>query len=249
MRLTSDVAVVGGGQFGFGISSPLDCHVYLLDGGDELALIDAGMGGAIGDTEKILQNIRDDGYDPARISKVLLTHYHADHAGGAAELYAALGVPIIGSPLTATTLERGDEEQISLPVAKAAGLYPDDYVFQACPASGDFIDGASFMVGSLRITTYDTPGHSDGHVSFLVEGGERSYLIEGDVVFFGGLILLQNIADCSIQKYAASVEKLASLEFDALLPGHLTVSLTDGRRHIDAAAAVFRKLLVPKNLF
>jgi len=68
-------------------------------------------------------------------------------------------------------------------------------------------------------------------------------------VFAGGKILLQNIADCSIQKYAKSVEKLAGLEFDALLPGHLSVSLTDGRSHIDSAAAVFRKLLVPQNLF
>ena len=38
MKLTRDVYVVGGGRFGFGISGPLDCHVYVLDGGDgELA--------------------------------------------------------------------------------------------------------------------------------------------------------------------------------------------------------------------
>ena len=51
MRLTPDVCLVGGGMFGFGLTSPGDCHVYLLDGGDELVLIDAGIGGVAGDPE------------------------------------------------------------------------------------------------------------------------------------------------------------------------------------------------------
>ena len=40
MKLTQDLYVVGGGRFGFGLSGELDCHVYVLDGGSELALID-----------------------------------------------------------------------------------------------------------------------------------------------------------------------------------------------------------------
>src|SRR5215204_6523169 len=78
MRLTRDVALVGGGDSGFNISAPLDCHVYLLDGGEELALVDAGVGHRTGNTGQILDNIRADGYDPTNISRLLLTHYHAD---------------------------------------------------------------------------------------------------------------------------------------------------------------------------
>ena len=66
MKLTSQVHVVGGGRFGFGLSGALDCHVYLLNGGDEMALIDPGLG--LGrDFDTVLQNIRDDGLDPKRI--------------------------------------------------------------------------------------------------------------------------------------------------------------------------------------
>jgi hypothetical protein len=85
-------------------------------------------------------------------------------------------------------------------------------------------------------------------VSFLVDGGERTYLVQGDVVFFGGTIFLQNVPDCSLQDYAATVKKLARLDFDAHLPGHLGISLTNGKRHIEAAAEVFGKLGVPRNL-
>ncbi len=248
MRLTPEVCLVGGGRFGFGLTSPGDCHVYLLDCGSELLLIDAGIGGVAGNPELILQEIRRDGYDPARISHLFLTHYHTDHMGGAAQMRELLGCELHGSPLTARTLELGDERQVSLPEAKRAGYFPEDYVLQASPCSGDLVDGATFTFGNLGIRVVETPGHAAGHVSFLVEGGAKTCLLQGDVVFFGGTIFLQNTHDCFIQEYAASVNKLAALEFDAHLPGHLGISLDDGKRHILAAKTTFDALGVPKNL-
>lgn len=248
MRLTSDVCLVGGGRFGFGLTSAGDCHVYLLDGGEDLILIDAGIGGVAGNPELILQEIRRDGYDPARIAHLFLTHYHTDHMGGAAEMRNLLGCEVHGSPLTARTLEAADERQVSLPEAKRAGYFPEDYVLQSCPCASDLMDGAAFDVGNLSLRVVNTPGHAAGHVSFLVEGRAKTYLLQGDVVFFGGTIFLQNTHDCSIQDYAQSVNKLAALEFDAHLPGHLGISLDDGKRHIMVAKATFDALGVPRNL-
>lgn len=248
MRLTRDIALVGGGDTGFNISAPLDCHLYVIDGGDELALVDAGIGGSTGQTAQILQNIVDDGLDRSKFSKLLLTHYHADHAGGAREMHDALGgVEVHGSPLCIEVLGRGDEEAISLPFAKKAGFYPADYVFQPCPGIPSFVEGHTFPVGRLQVTVFETPGHSAGHVSLLIEGGDRSYLIGGDLIFYGGTIVAQNIPDCSIQDYGKSAIKMAGVEFDALLPGHFTISLRNGKRHIDIAAAQFSKLMIPRN--
>ena len=247
MRLTPDIALVGGGNFGFNISAPLDCHIYLIDGGDEIALVDAGMGGKHGATDQILANIEADGYDLSKIKTLLLTHYHTDHAGGSADFKRRLGVTVVGSPLCAHTLSIGDEETVSLPFAKKAGFYPTDYVYEACPAEGTLVDGKSFNIGRLKVTPFDTDGHSRGHVSFLVEGGDRKCMILGDLVFHAGTILAENIPDCSIQEYAASCIKMAKVEFDAFLPGHLSISLRDGKRHVDMAAAAFNQLLIPKN--
>jgi len=247
VRLTRDVAVVGGGDFGFNLSAPLDCHVYLLDGGDELALVDAGLGGPHGATDQILANIREDGFDPGRISSLLLTHYHADHAGGAADFHERLGLTVYGSPLAIRTLEVGDEDTISLPFAKAAGFYPADYVFRPCPGQPSLVEGHTFHVGRLKVTVYETNGHCRGHLSFLVEGEDRRYLISGDLIFHGGTIIVQNIPDCSIQEYAESARKMAQVDFDALLPGHFAISLRRGKRHVDMAAAQFNKLMIPRN--
>ena len=48
---------MGGGPFtGFGLSADFDAHVYLLDGGDELALVDCGMGTELG-RQRVLERI------------------------------------------------------------------------------------------------------------------------------------------------------------------------------------------------
>jgi glyoxylase-like metal-dependent hydrolase (beta-lactamase superfamily II) len=247
MRLTRDICLVGGGDSGFGLSAPLDCHIYVIDGGSEFALVDAGMGGKYGATDQIIANMQADGIDLENVRSLILTHYHADHAGGAADFHRQLGAEVIGSPLTIATLAIGDEEQISLPFAKQSGFYPADYLFEPCPGRGILTDGATFTVGDLQVTAYDTPGHSDGHVSLLVEGGDRRYLIGGDLVFYGGTIIAQNIHDCSIQNYSASTLKMAEIDFEAFLPGHLAISLSNGKRHIDQAATQFRKLMIPRN--
>lgn len=247
MRLTRDICLVGGGDSGFGLSARLDCHIYVIDGGSEAVIVDAGMGGKYGATEQILANIEESGVDTGKISSLLLTHYHADHAGGARDFHDRLGIEVLGSPLTTATLAIGDEEQISLPFAKKSGFYPADYVFEPCPGRGTLTEGATFAVGNLQVTVFETPGHSDGHVSLLVEGGDRRYLIGGDLVFYGGTIIAQNIPDCSIQNYSASTLKMAQVDFDAFLPGHFTISLTNGKRHIDTAAAQFSQLMIPRN--
>ena len=81
-----------------------------------------------------------------------------------------------------------------------------------------------------------------------MKGGERKYLFGGDLVFWGGKILLQNIYDSKIDVYAESIFKVEKADFEALLPGHLQISLNEGKSHVIQAADAFRKLGVPPNL-
>jgi hydroxyacylglutathione hydrolase len=247
MKLTSDLHVVGGGRFGFGLSGILDCHVFVLNSGSELALIDPGLGLA-NDFDTILNNIRADGLDPKNIRKLILTHYHCDHVGAAAEAQKRLDVEVIASKLAAPVIRSGDEKAVALDVAKAAGFYPQDFHLPPCPVDHELSEGDVVQVGNLSLQTYETPGHCDGHLSFLMTGGDRTYLLGADLVFWGGKILLQNIHDCRIDAYASSVLKVAQLEFDALVPGHLQISLGYGKEHVTKAAESFRQLGVPPNL-
>jgi glyoxylase-like metal-dependent hydrolase (beta-lactamase superfamily II) len=246
MRLSERVYLVGSGSNGFDLTDPYDCHVYLIDGGRELALIDAGAGmGAAG----IIDNVERDGFDPARIRHLILTHGHGDHAGGAARIRKLLGEPTVyASGGIAGSLRRGDEKAISIDVAKEAGIYPLDYHFEPCPVDHELDEGATVEVGSLQLTILDTPGHSDGHLSVLLKDGGQTMLFAGDVIFFGGKILLQNIHDCRLDALITSLRKLRQLAVSALFPGHVTLSLRDGQRHIERANLILDRLLIPEQL-
>jgi glyoxylase-like metal-dependent hydrolase (beta-lactamase superfamily II) len=198
--------------------------------------------------ERILANVRADGLDPAKITKIIVTHYHMDHAGGAAQFRERLGVEVVAPADAADTLRTGDERAVALDVAKAAGFYDADYRFEPVEVAQEVSEGDRIKVGSLELEVFETPGHCDGHVSLLLRGRERSYLFAGDAVFSGGRVVLQNIHDCSIQKSAESIAKLAVVSFDALLPGHAAVCLDGGPRHVAMAHNACRTLFVPDKL-
>lgn len=243
MKVTERIHVVGSGRAGFNLTDALDCHVYLLNGGDEYALIDAGAGMA---PEQIVRRIEEDGLDPGRIRYLLLTHAHADHSGGAAWFRDRLGVTVVGSPETAEWVGRGDERAISLDVARRAGAYPAEYRFQACPVETTIEDGGTLQVGDVELTAVATPGHSKGKLSFVFREDGQVSAFTGDAIFPGGKILLQDIWDCSVQESCRSIERLHALDLDGLYPGHVSFAVQRGREHVEAAMAKVRQLVPPE---
>ena len=248
MRLTPDVALVAGGPLtGFGLSVDFDAHVYLLDGGDELALIDCGLGTDAGRTA-LLDEVARLGLDAARIRRLFLTHYHTDHAGGAGRYRAALGVSVAAAADAAPALATADGAATQFSTSSELGFYPAGYVYAACPIDDPLVDGDTRAIGRLQVRAIATPGHCAGHLSYLVTGGERTYLFAGDAVFAGGRILLQAIPDCDLGQTLASSERLATTPFDALLPGHGGIVLRGGEAHVAAAMAAIRRLALPPSL-
>jgi glyoxylase-like metal-dependent hydrolase (beta-lactamase superfamily II) len=246
VRLIEGVHLVGGGDLGFGLSHRADAHLYALVSDGEVALIDVGTGL---DTAAVLRQLHDDGLAVASISRVFLTHYHPDHAGGAAAWRRLTrGAAIHAGRDGVAAIEAGDENTCGLTAGKVAGLYPPEWRLEPCPVDIALDDGWTASVGRLRIQAVATPGHCRGHVSFLVTGTPVSVLFSGDAVFWGGAVVLQNVPDVSIPESADSLERLARLEFEGLLPGHLTISLANGRRHVEAAVDYFRRLRLPPPL-
>lgn len=248
MRLTAEVTLVGGGPVsGFGLTGGSDSHVYLVDCGNELALIDCGLGSAES-LDLILANVKAAGHDPRRITRLLLTHYHGDHAGGAAAYRAELGLAVGISAEAQAALESGDEEATSLAVARDAGIYPADYRLEGCRVDDPMRDGDARKIGQVEFHFFSTPGHCAGHGSYLMTGGDRPVLFAGDAVFWGGQVLLQAIHDCDLGASLESILRLDGLAFDALLPGHGPVTLRGGKEHVELAAKKIRALGVPRNL-
>jgi hydroxyacylglutathione hydrolase len=245
VRLTKDVYLVGGGNLAFNLSHEFDCHIYAVVSGDEIVLVDAGLGPGI---NQVIENMRGDGLDPKKIRRIFVTHYHVDHAGALCEWRALTGAEVFASRRSAPAIKQGNAQAVGLVAAKRAGLYPDDYHLQACLVDVEFDEGQEFQVGKLKLVPYATPGHSQDHFAFLLKGGDRDCLFSGDSLFWGGTIVIQNLPDCSLQSYTSSIERIATLPFEALLPGHLTISLRNGKRHAEAAMKTIQGLGIPRNI-
>jgi hydroxyacylglutathione hydrolase len=245
VRLTQRISVVGGGATGLGISHFLDPNVYLLSGGEELALVDAGAGWG---EDRILDNVRSLGYEPERIRHIFLTHAHADHAGGAASLAERLGAQVYLSELEREALATADEEALGLSIARRNGFYPEDYRLHPCKVDVTLRGDERLRCGDLELVVIPTPGHSTGSVCFLVDTGEGAALFAGDTVFAGGRISLIVAPGSDLLAMQVSVAHLGGLNVASLLPGHGIFPLKGGQEHIDQAIEAFSTMLPPRSI-
>jgi len=240
MKIMDNIYLVGSGQIG--LSHLVDCHIYLIDGRDELALIDTGVGIEV---EKIFANIEEDGFDPTKVKKVILTHIHADHAGGCREMKERLGCTIFAPKNEINLLERGTDEELGLILAKQSGIYSPDYVFSHCSVDVAVSNGDTIRVGELQLKAISIPGHSPGSTCYFLEHRGKRILFTGDVVFYDGKIGLLNYWGSNLADYRSYINRLASLSVDVLLPGHKLFTLREGQQHIDQAISSLKKLSVP----
>jgi len=245
MRLDDGVNLVMSGGGGFDLTDAFDCNVFAIDAGGEWVVFDAGAGRDMAAVEAVLAG---DGIAPGTISHLFLTHGHADHSGGAAALRELTHAIVHAGPLTAPMVAAGDAVAINLDRAQKAGIYPQDYRYRACAVDDIVGEGKPVTVGSLTVTMIATPGHSADHVSYLVERNGRRFLVGGDALFYGGKVAIQDIGDCNIGDVCATVRKLAALQFDALLPGHLNFTLRGAHRHAAAALACVERFQCPPSI-
>ncbi len=242
MKILDNVYLVGSGQIG--LSHPFDSHVYLIDGVDELALIDSGAGVNV---DLLFSNIERNGFNPERITKVILTHCHADHSGGCKEIKIRTDARVYIHQDGAELIEKGKEQEIGLAIAKKSGGYSPEYTFSPSKVDHRIKDGEIISVGRVKLKAIHTPGHSQDSTCFHIDQGPCVILFSGDVVLFQGKIGLLNLPGSSLQGYRESFHKVASLSCDALLPGHGVFVLKYGKQHIKKAFLALRKLSPPPN--
>jgi glyoxylase-like metal-dependent hydrolase (beta-lactamase superfamily II) len=242
MQLTEYLHLVGSGIHGFSMSHASDSHVFLVDGGAEAALLEAGAGIEL---PPLLGYIERTGVRPDRIRKLFISHAHADHAGGSAKLRTALRLELVASPEVADIIRCGDEQRAGVDIGKEQGSYARDYRFEPTPVDGELRDGDRIRVGDLEVEVVATPGHSAGHLSFLVHAPNRSDLFSGDALLFGGEIILQNTWDCDLTAQIDSLRRLGDHRFEGFFPSHLAFSVTDGERHLRVALNALDRGAIP----
>jgi glyoxylase-like metal-dependent hydrolase (beta-lactamase superfamily II) len=153
-------------------------------------LIDAGVGGDahLGAVSRRLAERR------ARLTDVLVTHVHADHASGAAALQRVFP----------------DVRLAKYPWPEHDRRYPVDWRV--------LTDRQEVQTGATTLIVVHTPGHSPDHVAFWHEASRTAFT--GDLVTFGGTVMIGWSHGGDLQQYLSSLERILALAPDRLLPAH-----------------------------
>lgn len=145
-----------------------NCSIIWCDETMEGALVDPG-----GDVEKLLSVVDKLGI---KLKKILLTHGHLDHAGGAADISKKLGLPIIGPH---------EEDKFWLDQIEDHAAQYNMAGLKCCAPDQWLHDGDQIKVGNVVLDVYHTPGHTPGHV--ILHDAVHKVAFVGDVLFKGSV--------------------------------------------------------------
>jgi hydroxyacylglutathione hydrolase len=164
-----------------------NCTILWQEPDRRAAVIDPG-----GDVPRILEAIAK---LEVRVERILLTHGHIDHAGGAAALKEALeqgngggaaAGPATGARPAAVPIEGPDERDRFLldGLEAQAGMFGMSGVRNVLPDRW-LAEGDTVLIGEEPFEVLHCPGHTPGHVVFV--NREARFAIVGDVLFAGSI--------------------------------------------------------------
>ena len=189
----------------------INSFAFLEEDG-RVTLIDCGLKRAPG---RIVAGLAHIGRHPSDVTRIILTHAHFDHAGGAHEMVAAADVAGVEiHEADAPFIRSGSSPPLDQSITSGRLFSrPSSGNFTATAVAQELHDGQVIDVaGGLRVV--HTPGHTPGHVSLLHESS--GVLITGDAIFNMAARMRWPIAAfcTSFRQNQQSAHVLGELEYD-----------------------------------
>lgn len=151
----------------------------------KLVMFDSSTGGQLNPANgpatsglMMAKNMYAAGIEPSKINHVIVTHFHPDHISG-----------MISQATNSNVFPHAD---IVVPAAEFAFWNDPSKVPEAAKALGARVQGSIGKWKNVRqvadgqevipgVRAYSTPGHTPGHMSFVVSSGKKSMLVGGDL--------------------------------------------------------------------
>ncbi|MEW6443032.1 MAG: MBL fold metallo-hydrolase [bacterium] len=222
---------------------------YVIRGASRNLIVDTGLN--LEECRKAMcGGLEEIGIDLGR-TDFFITHMHADHSALVPALAAESSKVYFNGP-DAQVLREPFHWEPMLEYAAAHG-FPEDELRAAMhshpgyrhgatkvPALTLLEDGSALEAGDHRFRCIQTPGHTRGHMCLYEPA--RKLLLSGDHLLVDITPNIQCWSDKldPLAEYLASLEKVAALEVDLVLPGHRRL-FRDHRGRIEELKAHHRR--------
>ena len=152
------------------VSMPFAENTYILwlTDSKECVVVDPGL-----EPQGIQDLIEENGLE---LAAILNTHGHTDHIAGNGFMKGI-------NPDAPLIIGEGDAAMLTDPVANLSASYGFEII--SPPADQTVKEGDSLTFGGMTFDVLDIPGHSPGHVVFVMK--EQKIVLGGDVLFRGGI--------------------------------------------------------------
>jgi len=154
------------------VSAPFEENAFLVHvpQNDTCVVIDPGL-----EPEKIIRELDRRHLQPAAI---LVTHAHADHIGGIEALKDRW-------PRCPVVIGSGEASNLGNPAGNLSGMFGFNL---ASPAADVTVEhGQTYSAAGIDFDVREIPGHSSGHVVFVVKKHDPVWVFVGDVIFSGSV--------------------------------------------------------------
>ncbi|MCH7488967.1 MAG: MBL fold metallo-hydrolase [Chloroflexi bacterium] len=194
-------------------------QAYLYREADRFTLVDAGITGI---APKIFDALGAQGGRPEQLHTIILTHHHADHMGGCAELVESTDAQVMAHALEAPVI-RGDQQPPEAQITEIERPFHEQAVKATPPAAParvdrELDDGDEIDLGGGALVVH-VPGHTPGSIALYLPAkrvlftGDAAARLPDDRVIAG----VFNVDPAQTRE---SFCKLAELDFDVACFGH-----------------------------
>lgn len=207
---------------------PTSAYAYFIDA-EEPILIDTGIDSSA--SQEITTVLEGNGYRIDDIKWILLTHGHIDHLGGAYAVWKKTNkqAKVVIPKREAYLLK--DREAHIRDYEALQGPYLDEETKERhrevllrdigdnIEPSLEVVDGDEIRIdGETTFTVIETPGHSLGSVTYLLNGYQYAFAADAVQVYGGAISGLPTIEDPAL--YRKSIKRLLEVKAVRLYLGH-----------------------------